>query len=155
MAKTTPPASPSACLATYIPLASQSLQSTRDAADKGNLPVGQPHDHSSWTTKESAGGGNGSNDATSPVNPGVHHLSPPGGESAAAAAVPAAARWGAGLSEQVQTALNHGRAKVNGVVTRYSHLQHVKVRSFCAGERGGAAPTLGVCWLVPHMYVYL
>lgn len=119
----------------------------------GNLSVtaGQPHGHGSWTTKEAAGdvnvdpgattvSGGGSNDATtastSPADPGVRHLSPSGEEGSVAAA-PAAARWGAGLSEQVQTVLNHGRAKVNGVVTRYSHLQHVQVRSYCAGESGG------------------
>lgn len=118
------------------PPPSQSLQSTRDTAAEGSLPAGQPHALSSWTAKEAAGGGNGeggattavggSGDVASPANPGGgDHLSPPGGDGAAAAA----ARWGAGLSEQVQTVLNHGRAKVNGVVTRYSHLQHVQVRT--------------------------
>lgn len=112
---------------------SRSLQSTRGAAGEGNLPAGQQlHGRSSWATREADagddnnhdnGGSGDGNDATPSDNPGVQHLSPPGGGGAVAAV-----RWGAGLSEQVQTVLNHGRAKVDGVVTRYSHLQHVQVR---------------------------
>lgn len=36
-------------------------------------------------------------------------------------------RWGAGLSEQAQMRLNYGRLRVQGFMTRYTHLQHVQV----------------------------
>lgn len=32
------------------------------------------------------------------------------------------------MSEQARAVLNHGRVKLNGVTTRYSHLQHIQVR---------------------------
>ena len=122
--------------------------------------MGQPHSNNSWAAaKEAAGGGNGDDgaaaaaagdgsDVTPPANPGAQYLSPPGGD-VAAAAVPAtaAAGWGAGLSEPVQTVLNHGRAKVNGVVTRYSHLQHVQVGTMVArSRRGRVADSSGGEW---------
>lgn len=148
----TPPCSAPECLAACWP--SQSSQSAREVADDGNLSVEHPHGHSSRAAKEAAGdvngdagaagGGGGGNGATTtstlPANPGAHHFSPPDREGAGAAE-PAAAGWGAGLSEQVQTVLNYGRAKVNGVVTRYSHLQHVQVRLSVATYRrtGGGA----------------
>lgn len=42
-------------------------------------------------------------------------------------------KWGAGLSEQLCNRLNHGRVRVRGVMRRYTHLQHVKVRCFRPG----------------------
>lgn len=123
------------------------MESARETADEGNLPTEQQaHGYSSRIKNEAAGDGiggtrdteatdgGGSNGAptvsTSPANPAGH------GEVKVAGA-PAAARWGAGLSEQVQTVLNHGRAKIHGVVTRYSHLQHVQVRGSLAAEGSG------------------
>lgn len=32
-----------------------------------------------------------------------------------------------GLSEQGRNRLNHGRVRVKGVMTRYTHLQHIQV----------------------------
>lgn len=51
-----------------------------------------------------------------------------------------------GLSEQVQVVLNHGHVRVDGVTTRYSHLQHIQVRLFAAA---GNPECCGGWWRTP------
>lgn len=62
-----------------------------------------------------------------------------------------APRWGAGLSEQARSRLNHGRVRVKGVMTPFTHLQHVQVR-FCMGgwlwgvARAALTAASDLCW---------